>query len=126
MSDLEKIRIPKIKTIVIPTNRVIHIDDKIFGKLVIKLLNEKDNFVEGWDIQIPGYCGEECFITVPKTWINKKVIVMYEREVMAKRLNCNHDKFPKFDKLLGLFTIDGWTIDYPDNKGNYYHIFYTE
>ena len=86
MVDLGKIRIPAIKVIKISDNRVIHINDKIFGKLIIKLLNEDGDSVEGCDIQVSGYCGEECFITVPKAWIGKQVMVKYERDVMAKKL----------------------------------------
>ena len=126
MADLVKTRIPAIKVIKISDDRVIHIDDQIFGKLVIKLLSEDGDFVEGCDIQIPEYCGEECFITVPKAWIGKQVMVKYEREVMAKRLECGHEKWPEFVKLFGTFTsngpkIDGLTIDYaPDDTYIYY------
>ncbi len=126
MSDLEKIRIPAIKVIKISDNRVIHIGDQIFGTLVIKLLNEDGDFVEGCDIQIPEYCGEECFITVPKTWIGKQVMVKYEREVMAKKLGCVHEKWPESVKLSGSFTNNKHdfyelTIDYaPDDTYIYY------
>ena len=126
MADLVKTRIPVIKVIKISNDRVIHIDDQIFGKLVIKLLSEDGDFIEECDIQIQGYCGEECFITVPKAWIGKQVLVKYERDVMAKRLECGHEKWPEFVKLSGPFTNNEHdfyklTIDYaPDDTYVYY------
>ena len=82
ITNTTKIRIPAIKVITIPDNRVIHIDDKIFGELVIKLINDDGSvYVKGCEIKMPGYSGEHgCFITAPKAWVNKTVLVKYERE----------------------------------------------
>lgn len=125
MADLVKTRIPAIKVIKISNNRVIHINDKIFGKLIIKLLNGDGGFVEGCDIQVSGYCGEECFITVPKAWIGKQVVVKYDRDVMARKLECGHIKWPVFVKLYVPFANDGLIIDYASDD-TYVYYYYSE
>ena len=131
MENIEKIRIPKILIVTVPDNRVIHIDDQIFGKLVIKLLNDdKDGVVEGCEVKMPDYSGENgCFITVPKAWIDKKVLVKYERELDAKVLNFVPESWfkdmPHFTSH-GQISIDGLTVDYPDEDRVLYSIYFTE
>ena len=128
METLKKIRIPKILVITISDDRVIHIDDQIFGRLVIKLLNDDNEVVEGCEIQMTDYSGENgCFITVPKAWIDKKVLVKYEKEVDAKVLVSESwfKDMPHFTSH-GQISIDGLTVDYPDEDKVLYSIYFTE
>lgn len=128
METLKKIRIPKILVITISDDRVIHIDDQIFGRLVIKLLNDDNEVVEGCEIQMTDYSGENgCFITVPKAWIDKKVLVKYEKEVGAKVLvpESWFKDMPHFTPH-GQISIDGLTVDYPDEDNVLYSIYFTE
>ena len=103
ITNTTKIRIPAIKVITIPDNRVIHIDDQIFGELVVKLINDDgSDYVKGCEIKMPEYSGEYgCFITAPKAWVNKTVLVKYEREG---------------ERVSGPINIDGFEIDCTPDK----------
>lgn len=128
LCNTEKVRIPAIKVITINDNRIIHIDDQIFGKLVIRLIDDNTNeLVDGCEVSIPDYSGEYgCFVTVPKAWINKKVLVKYEREVDATLLHISPDDW--FNRVSYFvrprkINIDGLTIDYAEgDKFFYYYV----
>jgi len=76
------------------------------------------------------YSGEYgCFITVPKAWVNKKVLVKYEREVEAELIKTLPESWVKGMTYFAVFgpinpiNIDGFEIDYaPDNKEFLYTI----
>lgn len=96
----ELVRVINIKVITISDDCMIHIDDKIFGKVVIRLLDDNHVVIEGLDVTISGYSGESGFsITVPKEFINKKAIVCYEREVKAKKVEISADQVNAPDEL---------------------------
>ena len=98
MSELA--RVINIKVITISDDCMIHIDDKIFGKVVIRLLDDNHVVIEGFDVTISGYSGENGFlITVPKEFINKKAIVCYEREVKAMKIEISADQIDVPDEL---------------------------
>lgn len=76
------IEVPTCKIVAVPDNQVIHIDDEIFGTLRIRLLNDKNGFVEDNNINVSGYSGEHgCFVTVPKSWVDKKALITYTRRI---------------------------------------------
>lgn len=103
MDKAEKITMPYLKIIKVPDNRVINIDEPVFGTLVFVLFDEDGNEITKTEIH--DYDGENVFITVPKSWIGKQVLVKYGRKVSAVKLSENVFKIdyaPK-DKLYSIY-----------------------
>lgn len=87
---MSKFMMPKIETIKIDDRCQIYIKDKIYGSLVVMLLDDNGCVDEKQEkIIIPGYDGQYFVMDVPKTWIGKKVLVKYERKVDGIKLTSN-------------------------------------
>ena len=88
----EKINMPMLKVLTVPENGVIRIDDQIFGKLTMVVVDD-DGAIKGDErIEIPGYNGENVLITLPKSWVDRKILVCSYRMINAKKISNNDVK----------------------------------
>lgn len=90
---MSKIRVPKIQVITIDEKHSIHITEEVYGTLCVLLLDDNYNVdKEGCEIKICDYSGENVFISLPKKWIGREVLVRYEREVEAEKREFSSDQ----------------------------------